>query len=274
MDYDRAYAFFKANEKLLHRKDHQTINAIIEEISGIRNFFPTQESTSQAWQNLKNAYPTQASTHKKEYGDFQTNYPLAKSIADEAFRRCDPIAFVLEPTCGKGNFILACLHQQKPLQKIVGIDIHPSYVWEAKLNVLCYFLANPTFPKPEIDLIQANAFTFDYTKLAQSTVHLRTLVIGNPPWVTNADLGAITSKNLPKKSNIKNHKGIDAITGKGNFDVGEYLSLSIIQKFQYHNGLFAFLLKSSVIRNILYNQKKNHFKIGHPEQLTIDAKRE
>jgi len=38
----------------------------------------------------------------------------------------------------------------------------------------------------------------------------------NPPWVTNSQLSALNSNNLPAKSNFKQAKGIDAITGKQN----------------------------------------------------------
>ncbi len=39
------------------------------------------------------------------------------------------------------------------------------------------------------------------------------LVVGNPPWVTSAELGALGSDNHPRKSNIKGLRGLDARTG-------------------------------------------------------------
>ena len=45
------------------------------------------------------------------------------------------------------------------------------------------------------------------------------LVLGNPPWVTNAELGLLKNSNLPIKSNFQGHKGLEALTGKANFDI-------------------------------------------------------
>jgi hypothetical protein len=100
------------------------------------------------------------------------------------------------------------------------------------------------------------------------------LVIGNPPWVTNSTLSTLNSKNLPKKSNFKNAKGIDAITGKGNFDIGEFISLKMLDLFSKENGYFAFLIKNSVVKNIVFEQKKNKYPISDIEKHTINAKQE
>jgi len=104
-------------------------------------------------------------------------------------------------------------------KKIVGVEIYKPYVWETKFKILNYFLANQTESKPEIDIIHGNAFEYSYANLAKATKHLKTLVIGNPPWVTNSELGSINSKNLPKKSNFKKNSGLEAMTGKGNFEI-------------------------------------------------------
>jgi len=100
------------------------------------------------------------------------------------------------------------------------------------------------------------------------------LIIGNPPWVTNSELGSIDSKNLPEKSNFKKHNGFDAITGKGNFDIGEFISMTILNSFQSHKGIFAFLVKNSVVKNIIQDQKRNLYKIENIEKLNIDSKKE
>ncbi len=53
-------------------------------------------------------------------------------------------------------------------------------------------------------------------------------VIGNPPWVTNSRQGKNSSLNVPLKSNIYGLKGIDAITGKSNFDISRVYYSAII----------------------------------------------
>jgi hypothetical protein len=42
-----------------------------------------------------------------------------------------------------------------------------------------------------------------FENLAASTLGFNTLIIGNPPWVTNSELGTISSKNLPKNPILK-----------------------------------------------------------------------
>lgn len=92
--------------------------------------------------------------------------------------------------------------------------------------------------------------------------------------MTNSALGKISSSNLPKKSNFKRHIGLDAITGKSNFDVGEYIVLRLLDTFQYANGPLALLLKNSIIRNLLLGQKLFNFRRGSSHKFNIDCKKE
>jgi hypothetical protein len=269
---DRALTFFIENQNTL--KDYLAINSIIQGISGLNNFFDTQEEATKLLTEIKINQSIVSEPDRREYGDFQTNKTLALKVARHAHNKNPNIEFLLEPTCGKGNFLIAGISQFKNLKKVVGVEIYKPYVWKTKFGILNYYLANSTDTKPEIDIIHANAFEFDYSSLAASTINLKTLVIGNPPWVTNSELGSIDSNNLPVKSNFKNHKGLDAMTGKGNFDIGEYISFIMLKCFQRHDGLFAFLIKNSVVKNIIQDQKINKFRIGNIEKLNIDSKKE
>jgi len=264
--------FFQDNIK--HLENHVHANAIIKGISGINCFFSTQDESSALLEKINEYNPIISESDRREFGDFQTNSSLATQVVNYAFSKFNDFEFVLEPTCGKGNFIIAAIKHSKTLKKIVGVEIYKPYVWETKFNILAYYLTNKPIQIPEIDIIHGNAFEFSYQQLAISTKHLKTLVIGNPPWVTNSELGSINSMNLPEKSNFKKHTGFDAITGKGNFDIGEYISLIMLNCFQYHNGLFVFLIKNSVIKNIIQDQKTNHYRICESEKLNIDTKKE
>lgn len=264
--------FFQENKKTF--SNYVKANELIKAVSGINCFFTSKVEAMELSKQLMTYSSTTDETDRREYGDFQTNEELATQITNYAFGIEKGIEFVLEPTCGKGNFIFAALQQSKSLKKVVGVEIYKPYVWETKFKILAHFLAHPDSPKPEIDIIHANAFEFSYKELAKSTKHLKTLVIGNPPWVTNSELSVIESKNLPKKSNFKKHSGLEAMTGKGNFDIAEYIALKMLQCFQNHNGLFAFLIKNSVIKNLIHDQKQNKFSIGQPKMLNIDAKKE
>lgn len=264
--------FFQKNIKSLF--DFYQINTIVKKVSGINSFFTSQEEATELLEKLKENSSIVSEPNRREYGDFQTNENLAEQVAKYAFVKQDDFEFILEPTCGKGNFILASIKQSNSLKKIVGVEIYQPYVWETKFKILDYYLTKEELNKPEIDIIHGNAFEFDYNQLAKPTFNLKTLVIGNPPWVTNSELGSIDSKNLPQKSNFKKHSGFEAITGKGNFDIGEYISLIMLKCFENHNGAFAFLIKNSVVKNLIQDQKRNCFKISQSEKLNIDSKKE
>lgn len=181
---------------------------------------------------------------------------------------------VIEPTCGKGSFILACLRTFKSIEKIVAVEIFKTYIWETKFNILQYFIEQPNVKKSEIEIFHFNVFDFDFKQISKAYLFDEILIIGNPPWVTNAKLSSLESVNLPSKSNFKNHSGLDAITGKGNFDIGESITLMMLDAFQNSTGHLAFLVKNSVVKNIIFYQKQRYFKISDLQKLTIDCKKE
>jgi len=269
---DSIFEFFQKNQKSL--LDFTKVNSTIKEVSGINTFFINQKQANELLEKIKEHNSIVSEPDRREYGDFQTNQILAQKVVDYTFSKYNDFEFVLEPTCGKGNFLLAAIKQSKKLKKVVGVEIYQPYVWETKFKILEYFISAKENTKPEIDIIHANAFEFSYEILAKSTQGLKTLIIGNPPWVTNSELGSIDSKNLPQKSNFKKHSGFEAITGKGNFDIGEYISLIMLKCFDRHNGAFAFLIKNSVVKNLIYDQMQNKFRIGQTKNLNIDSKKE
>ncbi|MGB0929476.1 MAG: hypothetical protein ACPGVB_01780 [Chitinophagales bacterium] len=269
---ESTFNFFQEIKKTL--SDYLESNKTIKEVSGINCFFASQAQADELLKQITDSKQIVSEPHRREYGDYQTNEKLASQVAEYAFSKYKEIEFVLEPTCGTGNFILAALKQATALKKIVGVEIYQPYIWETKFKILAHFLQNRAIPKPDIDIIHGNAFEFSYEQLANSTKHLKTLIIGNPPWVTNSELGSIESKNLPTKSNFKKHKGFEAMTGKGNFDIGEYISITLLNCFQNHDGLLTFLIKNSVVKNLVQDQKRTGYRISESEKLNIDSKKE
>lgn len=269
---DKALGFFLENQNYL--SDYLKINQRIKQICGVHTFFVSQDEATKLFNELVETQSIVSEPDRREYGDFQTNNTLASKVVTYAYQKDEGIEFVLEPTCGKGNFILASLAQFQSLKKVVGVEIYKPYVWETKFGILTHYLNKPCNNIPDINIIHGNAFEFSYSNLAESTQHLKTLIIGNPPWVTNSELGSIDSNNLPKKSNFKKQKGLDAMTGKGNFDIGEYISVTMLKCFENHNGIFAFLIKNSVAKNLIQDQKRNQFRISETEKLNIDSKKE
>jgi hypothetical protein len=77
------------------------------------------------------------------------------------------------------------------------------------------------------------------------------LVIGNPPWVTNSELSAFGSTNLPDKNNERAARGIDAITGKSNFDISEWMLDRLTEALAPREATLAMLCKTSVARRVL-----------------------
>ena len=211
---------------------------------------------------------------RTEYGDFQTNSDLANKIAEFLRQGLSNPKIIIEPTCGKGNFIIACLRTFKQIEKIYAVEIYKPYIWETKFNILQFFIDNSDAIKPEIEIIHFNVFDFDFNKISKENPNKEILVIGNPPWVTNSKLSTLESNNLPSKSNFKNHSGLDAMTGKGNFDIGEYITLMMFDAFQHSQGNFAFLVKNSVIKNVVFDQKQRNYKIAGLQKLSIDSKKE
>lgn len=205
------------------------------------------------------------SVNKWQYGDFQTPIALAQKAVDilKNNHNIDP-DIVIEPTCGKGAFVKAA-YEGFEHANILGFEINKEYVDEANL------FTSTLSDSERISVKEADFFNTDWDKvLSNLTGYI--LIIGNPPWVTNSELSILDSKNIPEKSNFQNRKGIDAITGSGNFDISEWMLLQHVNWLSKRNGAVAFLCKYAVARKVMKQITKNadyHF-TGHI--YPIDAK--
>ena len=211
---------------------------------------------------------------KSEYGDYQTNTKLSDRVCNLLKSKNINPNIIFEPTFGKGNFIISALKTFDNIQQIYGVEIYRPYIQITKFKILDYFIQNPNNNPPKIKLFHDNIFDFDTKKHIKINKNDNFLILGNPPWVTNTELSGINSKNLPRKVNFKNHKGLDAMTGKGNFDIAEFITNSLFNEFADKTGDFAFLVKNSVIKNVLQRQIVNNYKITNLEKYIIDAKKE
>jgi hypothetical protein len=95
---------------------------------------------------------------------------------------------------------------------------------------------------------QADAFDLSAEFLADLSPEQPLLAIGNPPWVTSAGQGRFAVQNLPKKSNSEfGLAGLDAMTGKANFDIAEAVLLRLLDALAaFRDVRIAFLVKRSV----------------------------
>ncbi len=252
----------------------ETANQKIFDAFGITLFFDNNEELETLKENILLTNELISEPDRSEYGDFQTNEDLAKKVSLILSKKLANPQIIIEPTCGKGNFIIASLATFSSIENVYGIEIYKPYVWETKFNIIEFYLNNPQEQKAQISIIHCDVFDYDFKKIAKQYSEKEILVIGNPPWVTNAKLGSLNSSNLPQKANFKNHSGLDAMTGKGNFDIAEFITLKMLEIFQSIKGNLLFLVKNSVIKNILTEQKKNKYAVSEIEKYCIDSKKE
>ncbi len=201
---------------------------------------------------------------KVEYGDFQTPVELAMKVCQKLVELGVMPDVIIEPTCGVGNFIEAALDSFKSANKIFGIEINPDYLEEIK--------AKKKFIYDErIEIKYGDFFQFNWPSLIDESNN-KILVIGNLPWVTNSQQGSIDGDNLPKKSNFQNYSGLDAITGKSNFDISEWMLIQVVQWLHKREGYLAILCKSSVARKILNYIHSQKLNLAYCANYKIDAK--
>lgn len=262
------------NDTLKKITSFEKANQKMYDAFGIIHFFDNDEELETLKEVLSITNNVVEEPDRAEYGDFQTNSDLANKVTLYLTTKKISPEVVIEPTCGKGNFIIASLRNFKNIKNVFGVEIYKPYVWETKFSIVDFFLSNPYSNKPEISITHCNVFDFDFKAIAKKHSTNDILVIGNPPWVTNSKLGSLNSTNLPKKTNFKNHSGLDAMTGKGNFDIAEFITLTMIDTFQNMKGNLLLLVKNSVIKNIVFDQNKNRYKISAIEKHCIDSKKE
>ena len=72
---------------------------------------------------------------QREYGDFQTPFLLAEAIVTLLrYSGIRPQA-ILEPTCGKGAFLLAAINAFPEVTHLVGVEINKQYVLELEQRI-------------------------------------------------------------------------------------------------------------------------------------------
>lgn len=198
-----------------------------------------------------------------EFGDFQTPDILASQACAVVARHCPSPRSIVEPTCGIGAFLVAALQQFPSATHAFGLDINADYVEAVRSR-----LADT--PHRQAELVQGNFFGTDWPTLLKSLPE-PLLIVGNPPWVTNAQLGAIGSTNLPEKSNFQSLAGFDALTGKSNFDISEWMLIKLLEWLGSRDATVAMLCKSMVARKVLTHAWRTRLRIHAADMFTVDA---
>ncbi|MYE05571.1 MAG: SAM-dependent DNA methyltransferase [Bacteroidetes bacterium SB0662_bin_6] len=89
--------------------------------------------------------------------------------------------------------------------------------------------------------------------------------------MTSADLTRLGSSNLPKKMNFQGHRGLDALTGKGNFDISEWMLLRALEWIEGREASLAILCKVAVVRRVLRHVWSHGYRLRNAEVRRIDA---
>lgn len=191
-----------------------------------------------------------------EFGDFQTPELLARRCLETL--SIGSKARFLEPTCGTGTFLKVASQLPNVDSERIGLEINPFYAEEAKQWG---------------DIFVENIFTSSLDKDVSWKSEDPLYVIGNPPWVTSAELRRMDSGNLPPKENFKKSKGLDALLGSSNFDVCEYIILKILKELSGQRFTLGMLCKTQVARNILQVAKSLGLSLSGSEIYPIDSKK-
>ena len=199
-----------------------------------------------------------------EFGDFQTPRSLANRVCALLVARGHRPASVLEPTCGTGTFLRAAIGAFPSAQRLLGFDINPRYVTETSDQL------RGSDTVADVRVSQADFFRTDWDRVVAG-LPKPMLVLGNPPWVTSAELGSLGSSNLPEKTNFQGHRGIDAVTGKGNFDISEWMLLRALEWIEGQAASLALLCKVAVARKALHRAWKHGQRLRDAEVRRIDA---
>ena len=98
-------------------------------------------------------------------------------------------------------------------------------------------------------------------------------MLGNPPWVTNSELGSLASAHRPARRNIKGLRGLEARTGSSNFDLAEAIWLKLAFELVDERPTIALLCKTAVARSVLEFTHKAGLLITEASIRRIDAAR-
>ncbi|HET90937.1 MAG TPA: methyltransferase domain-containing protein [Chloroflexi bacterium] len=204
------------------------------------------------------------STRKIEFGDFQTPTDLANRICDMLSGKGLRPYSIVEPTCGEGNLLLAALERFPSAARVIGVDISHEHIERAQKRLTTRSYADKT------QLFQGDFFEIKWGEILDGLPD-PVLVIGNPPWVTSAELARLNSTNLPNRSNFHGLSGLDARTGKSNFDISEWMLIHILDLLSGRDATMAMLCKTRVARQVLVYAWKRKLPLGFSRMYLIDA---
>ena len=198
-------------------------------------------------------------TRKVEFGDFQTPAALADQVCGKLGALGVTPRSIIEPTCGTGSLLRAAVAAFPDASSVIGVEINPEYAEVARA----------------VDQADVRCRDFFRTDWPGTLTDLRdpVLVIGNPPWVTNSEMGRLGGSNLPDKSNFQRLRGLDAMTGKSNFDISESMLVHLLHCLSGRRAALAMLCKTSVARKVLRHAWERSLQLERASVYSIDTAR-
>lgn len=167
-------------------------------------------------------------------GDFQTPVELARAI----WKLLPEVDAVIEPTVGTGSFLRAAPVESRRLPWRC-FDLSPQHVATTIETARRLGFGDAS-------IIEKDAFALSPADFAHLSPDTRVLAVGNPPWVTSAGQAAASQVNLPEKRNRFGLKGLEALTGRANFDIAEAVLVTLLEALRAHSEVhLAFLMKRS-----------------------------
>ena len=204
------------------------------------------------------------SNAKIEFGDFQTPTKLAREVCALLGRHEVEADAVLEPTCGVGAFLVAAA-RTFPKASLLGWDVNGDYIQQATKSLA------DIGAKDRATLAQQDFFAHDWAH-ELSGISGRLLILGNLPWVTNTTLSGMNGRNLPTKENFQGIRGIQALTGKSNFDISEWMLIQLMKALRGRPSTIAMLCKTGTARKILRFAWQSEKRVSAASLHRIDAK--
>jgi len=162
-----------------------------------------------------------------------------------------------------GGFVVSAIRSY-PTSKVYGFEINDSYIGVLKARL-------EQEERAHAQVVQADFFSTDWKNII-AKIQGSILVLGNLPWVTNSTQGSLGSENLPQKNNFQNFKGLDAVTGKANFDISEWMLLELMSWLEDRPGAIAMLVKTAVARKIISHAEKGRLPLTAAKIFKINAK--
>ena len=208
---------------------------------------------------------------RRQLGEYYTPRGVAELAVDE-LAVGDESDTVLDPGCGSGVFLAACIDAKRETLRgdlapdalvdtitdtVYGIDLNPVAVKSAKLTYLLSLL--PVLVETDLDRIELPVFLTDSLKLTRDDDirfrggHLEMVVghlVGNPPWLTwgalSESVRAAWRKQYVDQLNLFPHRGRRTRLGHGNDDISVPFVWVCLHHYLADGGDASFVLKRDI----------------------------